>query len=310
MDKKESPFLSIIIPTKDREAILSETLSRLYEALEKMNFEVIVVNDTTADLNLVGLNVRVSRNPGQGVASARNHGASLASGEFFIFLDDDMLVNLDLSVAIENWSANFPDACINANWVYPEVLQQDIATGKFGRFLNHYGFTTLKGWHQDHVWDPDKIFEVKSVTSQFLWMNRRIFQKIGGYNDQFPFAGFEDYDLAKYLNHNNIKIFIDPTVLIEHNERDRATDIKAWMARKLRGGKTRRVAVSLGYNELTLEYGWMKAMIYEKVNHNKSFFFGILKLIPNLKLFDSASFSLINLLYGASVYEGYSENHT
>ncbi len=305
MDKKESTFLSIIIPTKDREEILSETLTQLYKAFEELYFEVIVVNDSKSDLSLTSPTTKVTRNPGQGVAAARNHGASIASGDYFIFLDDDMLVNPNIPKAISNWFIMHPDSCVNANWVYPEELQKTIATEKFGRFLNRYGFTSLKGWNRGHFWDDSATFQTISVTSQFLWISRDNFQKIGGYNDQFPFAGFEDYDLTMRLNNHGVNILIDPLAVIHHNERDRATNMEAWMARRQRGGKTRRVAVDLGYQELTLNYPWLKSTVYKLVNRHNSMIYGLIGLIPNRRLFDNISFFMFNMLYGAAVYQGY-----
>jgi glycosyltransferase involved in cell wall biosynthesis len=305
LDKKDSPFLSIIIPTKDREEILSESLVRIHEILNKINFEVIVVNDSNKPLEFGYPKVRITSNPGHGVAAARNHGASLAMGKYFIFMDDDMILSFMVPEAITHWSDTYNGSCVNANWVYPKDLQRDISNEKFGRFLNHFGFTSLEGWHKDHFWDAYQIFEVKSVTSQFLWMSREVFQKIGGYNDKFPFAGFEDYDLAKKLNKHEVSIFIDPLLMVEHNERDRATDIHAWMARRQRGGKTRRVAVELGHQELTLKYGWFKSAVYQLISRYDVLVYYSLNMVPNQKKFDKISFLLINILYGASVYRGY-----
>jgi glycosyltransferase involved in cell wall biosynthesis len=70
------PDLSIIIPTKDRESILHQTLESAYRALEHLNGEVIVVNDSDQPLQLDAYpQVRLTKNPKAGVASARNHGS-------------------------------------------------------------------------------------------------------------------------------------------------------------------------------------------------------------------------------------------
>ena len=89
-----------------------------------------------------------------------------------------------------------------------------------------------------------------------------------------------------------------------HNELDRS-DIEQWLARRRRGGKTQRVAVELGYGELTLKYTKAKSRVYEFVLSKRHFMMGALHSIPNVKAFDKLYFLLMNLLYGANVYEGY-----
>ena len=94
-----APVVSVIIPTKERESILFDTLARLAGALNGVVAEVIVINDSKTS-NLVLLKdfdfAIVVDNPGQGVASARNFGASLAKSDLLWFIDDDMWIEKNL----------------------------------------------------------------------------------------------------------------------------------------------------------------------------------------------------------------------
>jgi GT2 family glycosyltransferase len=87
---------SVIIPTCDR----PEALGRCLTAIAALDypaggFEVIVVNDGGAPIDLAnlprqpGCNLRLITQRNAGPAQARNTGAAVAAGEFFIFLDDD-----------------------------------------------------------------------------------------------------------------------------------------------------------------------------------------------------------------------------
>ncbi|MFT5955567.1 MAG: glycosyltransferase involved in cell wall biosynthesis [Cyclobacteriaceae bacterium] len=88
---------SIIIPVYDRPDEMDELLSSL-EKLSFRNFEVIIVEDGSQhtcehvvnsypDLSIT---YRVQQNQGPGVA--RNFGASLANGEWLVFLDSDTVI--------------------------------------------------------------------------------------------------------------------------------------------------------------------------------------------------------------------------
>lgn len=85
--------VSVIIPAYNGERFLRETIQSALEQTRPA-LEVIVVDDGSRDgtpalLAEFGTRIRAVRQVNQGVAAARNHGAELASGEFFAFLDAD-----------------------------------------------------------------------------------------------------------------------------------------------------------------------------------------------------------------------------
>lgn len=299
------PLASVIIPTKDRPELLRQNLDHLLRAIGERRIEVIVVNDggTLPDLSAYP-GVTLMQNAGSGVASARNRGAAAAASERLIFLDDDMLVFPDNIDTILRLTADIPDCCINLNWIYPPGIAEHIATYAFGRYLIHYGFTTLKGWNRGNPWNEDAVFETNGITSQFLYISKNAFLRAGGYTETFPFAGFEDYDLAQKLQRVPVKFYICPTSTCWHNELDRLTP-ESWLARKSRGAQTRRHAVQAGYANLELHYGLLKRTAYQVLGKLKPAIFWALTCIPNRKSFDFIYFRCINLLLGTVVYEGY-----
>ncbi len=303
-------MISLIIPTKDRLSLLKQTLTYAQKALASFEHEIIIVNDSEEGLKLtneiLSPEARVVKNPGQGVASARNYGASSARGKWLLFLDDDMLIQANNIQEVFSLAEQQPKACYNINWEYPATLKQKLPASQFGRFLNHYGFTSFEGWHKNGHWNSEKVFSVETVTSQFLFIRKDIFFGFDGYNENFPFAGFEDYDLARRLKQHQITIFIHPTTMAYHNEADRSV-VDQWLARRKRGGETRQVAVRMGYSELTLHYGRLKSGLYQMVLFKKQLLLKALNWVPNIEALDRVYFFLVNLLYGAYVYEGYHE---
>ena len=92
-----SGTVSVVVPTRNRRALLSETLhSVLWQ--RDVDLEVIVVDEASTDdtlemiAALADSRIRVIRNSAPtGVATARNRGAAEATGEWLAFLDDDDL---------------------------------------------------------------------------------------------------------------------------------------------------------------------------------------------------------------------------
>lgn len=98
-----SPALSVVIPTRDRVALLAEALESLVRlaspaagtGAEALAIEVIVVDDRSrADPTRVAepLGARVVPARGQGISNARNTGLGAARAPHVLFLDDDDVV--------------------------------------------------------------------------------------------------------------------------------------------------------------------------------------------------------------------------
>jgi GT2 family glycosyltransferase len=298
---------SLIIPTKDRQAILQKSLNHLNAAVGVKHIEVIIVNDSKNELVLPSyvFPYRIVNNPGNGVATGRNFGAANASNEWIIFMDDDMLVKPEVFKRVEVFCVpENEQKCLNVNWVYPEFLANEYHRKPLLRYLRNYGFDNLKGWKHTDSWSDTELNKANLITSQFLVIHKKLLQQLGGYDESFPFAGFEDHDLAMRMRKAGVGIYIDPEVLAYHNEADRL-HVNSWLERRKRGAITRRVAVSKGYKDFELKYGLLKSTFYKIVLSNKKLLIQMLEKWPKTQLLDKVYFLLLNFLLGAYSFAGY-----
>lgn len=279
-----------------------------YQAIEQLEAEIIVVNDSkTSHLStdLLGDNhVKICTNPKSGVASARNYGASMASGDILLFLDDDMLITRENIQTTFDLHREHGDGCFMLNWIYPPEVNQEIIHTQFGRYLIKYGFTSLKGWNEGVYWNDSQLFPTAGITSQYLSMFRSTFIESGGYNEKFPHAGYEDFEFAQRLKKLTKPFYIYPLSMVYHNETDRL-DLDAWLARKRRGSETRKAAVRMGYSELALNPGKIKKMFLYLLILIKPVLLLLLRFIPNNKSLDVIYFKLVNILLATVIFEGY-----
>ncbi|NGN92578.1 glycosyltransferase family 2 protein [Nocardioides sp. KC13] len=98
------PELSVVVPTRDLGPWVGELLSSILEDQStdqmSLDLEVVLVDDGSTDDTLEiaqayaarDPRLKVVRSPGTGGGQARNHGVSLARGEFLAFADGDDLV--------------------------------------------------------------------------------------------------------------------------------------------------------------------------------------------------------------------------
>ncbi|HPQ08428.1 MAG TPA: glycosyltransferase [Bacteroidia bacterium] len=299
--------LSIIIPTKDRKDIFELTLKNAVNAIKNLDAEIIVINDskeTKINISKEYPNVKIFDNFKTGVASARNLGFHKSQGELLIFLDDDILISNETVLHILNLHNKFENFCVNPNWEYPPELKYKLESSPFGRFLKSKKLTSFKEWYNDNTWKDNELFKSKSIASFHLSISRKNFEKVGGYNENFPFSGFEDYDFPIRLKRNGIECYIDSRITVYHNEIDKI-NLKTWLNAQENRAKTRRVAVEEGYTELKLNYTFSKNIILYICQYLLPFFYILYSIIPNSKKFDFFRFKLISLMLAIKIYNGY-----
>ena len=93
----ETPLLSVVIPTLNREQPLCTTIEYFLARETYRPFELIVVDQserhdpkTAAYLESVASRIRLERVTFKSLPKARNHGLGLAKGDIVVFVDDDV----------------------------------------------------------------------------------------------------------------------------------------------------------------------------------------------------------------------------
>ena len=119
------PLVSVITPCHNAEAFVAETIESVL-AQTHPTVEHVVVDDGSSDASAVvteryvGLHpdrVRLEKLPlNRGASHARNHGATLAAGDFLMFLDADDLVAPDALEALLAALRERPNGIAHAPW--------------------------------------------------------------------------------------------------------------------------------------------------------------------------------------------------
>ncbi|HHY55688.1 MAG TPA: glycosyltransferase [Chloroflexi bacterium] len=170
------PFLSVIIPTYNREKSLLCTLDSLQQqTLSMAQFEVIVVNDGGHDATHrivhrpFPFRLRLFTQVNQGAAAARNHGAQQSEAEILVFIDDDITLEPGYLAAIVRKSA--PGILSMGSWL--PYLPSDASV--FAR-------TVARSIAQDAPTD-DQDVAFTECTSNNLAVHRMDFYQIGMWQD-------------------------------------------------------------------------------------------------------------------------------
>ena len=214
---KESPFASVVVPTRARPQFLRNCL----ESLLKLDYpydryEIIVIEDGTEEGQKVTEEVRerspvpvhYKRIPHSGAATSRNVGLQLATGEIVAFIDDD-------GMAVPCWLRR-----------HVQGLQEQGVGGVGGRVSPEYPEPDLEagmGRGGDLRWSgfnasPPKIQEVDHLPGGNMAFWRKALLEVRGLDTRYTRRGSwrEDTDLCVRLRIKGYRLLYDGQAQIIH----------------------------------------------------------------------------------------------
>ncbi|HUC38087.1 MAG TPA: glycosyltransferase family A protein [Acidimicrobiales bacterium] len=181
-----SPDVSVVVPARDAAATIGEQLDALAVQTFEGRWEVIVVDDGSADDTAEVAARWVDRLPfltvvhlaeSYGVAHARNAGTRVARGRLVAYCDADDMVSA-------RWLAG----------LVSELNENALATGPFDVCkLNAHRFC---GWHDDLWWKqpPRSMGYLPEVGGGNMAVRRETFDLVGGFDEALETG--EDFDFA------------------------------------------------------------------------------------------------------------------
>lgn len=220
--------LSVIVPAYNTETTLARLLDSMIEQTQK-DFEVIIVDDCSRD-NTPKIAefyncklIRLTEN--HGPAYCRNIGAKNANGNILVFTDSDCRASPNWIEKIQNrFSQNDTDAIMGKLILLPSTF--------LGEAISGLGFPAGGSIGFDKIWKVNNEGFTSSLSSCNCAIRQDIFNKIGGFDETFPFPGGEDSFLAYCLKKSNYKIKYCPDVIVYHEARNSIGDFIKWQFRR------------------------------------------------------------------------------
>jgi glycosyltransferase involved in cell wall biosynthesis len=204
--------VSVIVPTHNRADALEKTLQYLTKQVFEHPWEVIVVNNNCTDntdevvhvaMKDFPVSLKLVHEKKPGASAARNAGAKAASGEYLVFIDNDILTSPDFIQRHFNNLEKYKGAWFVGN-VHNLPEQENTHFGKFRKSLE-----AVVG---------NEIVEVNGITGQTTSMPRAQFIQLNGFDESFHVASGEDRELALRAIENGIRIYFDPAIVVLHND--------------------------------------------------------------------------------------------
>jgi GT2 family glycosyltransferase len=208
--------LTVVIPTRDRRALVCETLGRLVRQSGDVQFEVIVVDDGSSDGSPEAIRELAEREPldvrllvqtALGPATGRNRALEAARAPVCLFLNDDTWPHSDLVERHARFHRDRPDPA--AALLGSIKLPTGPPTTPFMGWLGavHFDFAGIV--------DPDDAGGARFFTAN-VSAKTRLLRDAGGFEESFTVAGHEDIDLGLRLEQRGMRLTYDPEAVVEH----------------------------------------------------------------------------------------------
>ncbi|MCH9803815.1 glycosyltransferase [bacterium] len=216
----DEPLVSIVIPIFGQLAMTAGCLRSIERATEHVPYEVIIVDDSSPDESLIWLdrcaNVRVIANStNQGFLRSTNIGAAAARGSYVCLLNNDTEVHPGWLTALLRPFNDADDVgAVGAKLVYPDGKLQE-----GGGIV----FSDASGWNFGRTGDPDApevnfLREVDYCSAACLLVSKEVWDALGGFDERFVPAYYEDTDLAFALRDKGKRVLYQPAAVVTHFE--------------------------------------------------------------------------------------------
>jgi hypothetical protein len=212
--------------------MLDNCLESVYRTIEKIQFEVILVDNSSKDDGLESIlkcytKIQfINNSKNMGFARANNQGAKIASGDFLLFLNPDTTMIEDAVESMLDYIRS--DSSIGI--LGPKVLNPDQTTQfscrKFptvwSGLFNRYSLTTRlfpnNRYSRDYLmldYDHSSIRSVDWVSGCCMMMSESTLKKVGGFDENY-FLFIEDVDLCQVIKKKGLRVVYFPNAKIFH----------------------------------------------------------------------------------------------
>jgi GT2 family glycosyltransferase/glycosyltransferase involved in cell wall biosynthesis len=234
----EAPTASIIIPVYNQADHTLNCLRALVEHPPAARCEIIVADDGSTDetgqwlAQIPGLRYHRRAENG-GFIAACNDGASLARGDYLVFLNNDTVPQPGwLDALLDTFHAHPETGLAGAQLIYPD-----------GRLQEAGGVVFADGsaWNYGRFESPDdprfaSLRDTDYCSGAAIAIPSTLFRRIGGFDQRYAPAYYEDTDLAFAVRSLGKRVLYQPRARVVHLEgissgTDTGSGIKAYQVR-------------------------------------------------------------------------------
>jgi len=219
------PLVSIIIPTRDKRALLQTALESIWARTDYDRFEIIIVDNQSSDPDAVqylaslGSRCQVHRwTEPFNYSALNNFGVRHARGEQLLFLNNDVeVIQPNWLTALLEHAQRADVGAVGAKLLYADgrIQHAGIVVG-----INRAAANAFRSWPGEAIGHPrlaDLTRNCSAVTGACMMVPRRVFDEVGGFDEALRVV-LNDVDLCLKIRQRGYRVVYTPHAWLFHYE--------------------------------------------------------------------------------------------
>ena len=218
--KVDQPLVSIIIPVHNQYSYTMRCLYSIADTVKDVDYEIILTDDHSTDetktITDKVKNITYIRNePALGFLRNCNAAGKKARGQYLVFLNNDTVVQPNwLESMLAVFKQNKLAGMVGSKLVYPEGILQEA-----GGII----WDDASGWNFGKFQQPDDamfnyVKPCDYISGASIMISTKLWNEIGGFDDRYAPAYFEDSDLAFAVRKKGLETIYQPESVVVHFE--------------------------------------------------------------------------------------------
>ena len=228
--EKKNPLVSIVIPVYNQYRYTQLCLWSILQNTAGISYEVILADDCSTDETQTILerikNIRVVRTKTNSrFLKNCNNAAQYAQGKYILFLNNDTQVQPGwLSSLLDLAESDDSIGIVGSLLLYPDGTLQEAGGIVFKDASRYcYGRNDLPV-KEEYIYRK----EVDYISDVSIMLRRSLWSELGGFDECFAPACYEDADLAFQVRERGLKVVYQPKSKVVHFEgRSNGSDVRA-----------------------------------------------------------------------------------
>ena len=216
----EKPIVSVVIPVYNQFGYTYNCIKSIVQNSGDVPYEILIADDCSTDrvheLEKYVTGITVIHNE-KNLRFLRNcnHAAEQARGDYILFLNNDTQVQPDWLAPLVALMEREPEAgMVGSKLIYPDGYLQEAG----GIVWND-----ASAWNYGHRKDPldceyNYVREVDYISGAAIMIRADLWREIGGFDERFAPAYYEDTDLAFEVRKHGKKVLYQPLSVVVHFE--------------------------------------------------------------------------------------------
>jgi len=224
--------LSVIIVNYNVKEFLQNLLHSIEKSSSNISKEIIVIDNASDDGSVEVIKEKfpsiklIENKINFGFGRANNQGLAIAKGKYILFINPDCIVSEDTIDKMIFFFESHPECglagckILNSDGTLQLACRRSFP-GPWTSFTKVTGLSNL--FPKSRIFarynltylDENKTYEVDAVSGSFMMIRREVYEKVGGFDEQFFMYG-EDLDLCYRIQKSGFKVFYVHTTQVIH----------------------------------------------------------------------------------------------